>query len=96
MTKAEAKTLTQGEKLFVSYKGIRPCTFKNLKGNCAFVVFDNGNGEGLRLHRVLATTLLRSPKPAQSEKTAEPSKQLTDEQLLRALADRLGFDIIAR
>ena len=96
MTKAEIQTLKQGEKLFVSYKGIRPCTFKNLKGNCAFVVFDNGNGKGEALHRVLATTLLKTAaKPAKSAKS-EPACTLSDEQLLRALADRLGFDVIAR
>ena len=96
MTKAEIQTLKQGEKLFVSYKGIRPCTFKNLKGSCAFVVFDNGNGKGEALHRVLATTLLKAAaKPAKPAKV-EPACPLSDEQLLRALADRLGFDIVAR
>lgn len=96
MTKAEIQTLKQGEKLFVSYKGIRPCTFKNLKGKCAFVVFDNGNGKGEALHRVLATTLLKTAaKPAKPAKV-EPACSLSDEQLLRALADRLGFDVVAR
>ena len=79
MTKKEIQTLKQGEKLFVSYKGIRPCVFKNLKGPCAFVIFDNGNGKGEALHRVLATTLLRSDKPS-GKPSGKQSGTLTDEQ----------------
>lgn len=30
MTKKQLETLEQGQKLYVSYKGVKPCTFKNL------------------------------------------------------------------
>ena len=76
MTMTKLNTLKNGDKLYVSYKGIRPCTFKNLKGKCAFIEFDSGDGEGVRLHRVLASTLIakddpRAPKP----KAKAPSKK---------------------
>lgn len=96
MTLAQAKTLKEGAKIKVSYKGIRPCTFKNIKGNCAFVVFDSGDGTGCRLHRVLATTLVaEQAKPA----VAKPAKaQEADDtfDLLKRLADRLGYELIAK
>ncbi len=62
MTIKEAMSIKPGEKLNVSYKGIRPCVFKNIRGKCAFVEFDSGDGTGVRLHRVLATTLIK-PEP---------------------------------
>lgn len=93
MKKEEIKTLKAGDRLFVSYKGIRPCVFKNVKGNCAYVAFDSGDGKGSRLHRVLATTLLRSakkPEPKKAPKAVEKLPSISDEMLLRLLADRLG------
>jgi hypothetical protein len=96
MTVKELQGLKEGQKLSVSYKGIRPCTFKNLKGKCAFVVFDNGDGTGVRLHRVLATTLIM---PKKAEPKATPKKDaadLSDLDLLKALADRMGYAIIAK
>lgn len=101
MTLAEAKTLKAGESLSVSYKGIRPCTFKNLKGNCAFIEFDNGDGSGRRLHRVLATTLVKG-KIAEKGKMAEPASKASPDpkdeafEALRLLADKLGYELIAK
>lgn len=80
----EAQKLTAGQNLLVSYKGIRPCKFKNLKGKCAFVEFDNGDGTGVRLHRVLATTLkLPTPK---AEKVATPKTVKGDDKVALAIA----------
>lgn len=97
MTLAEAKKLKAGESLSVSYKGIHPCTFKNLKGNCAFIEFDNGDGSGKRLHRVLATTLVKG-KTAEPKAKAQPKTEPTDAtfELLRQLADKLGYELIAK
>lgn len=77
MTMTKLNTLKAGQELFVSYKGIRPCVFKNIKGKCAFIEFDSGDGTGVRLHRVLASTLIakddpRAPKP--KAKTQTPKK----------------------
>ncbi len=96
MKLADVKNLKAGDSLFVSYKGTRPCTFKNLRGQCAFVEFDNGDGSGTRLHRVLATTLIKG-KTAQP-KTAQPKSEPTDAtfELLRQLADKLGYELIAK
>lgn len=98
MTLAEAKKLKAGESLSVSYKGIRPCVFKNLKGNCAFIEFDNGDGSGKRLHRVLATTLVKGKKTAEPKAKAQPKTEPTDAtfELLRQLADKLGYELIAK
>jgi hypothetical protein len=97
----ELKALKSGDKLNVSYKGIRPCTFKNLKGKCAFVEFDSGDGTGVRLHRVLATTLL----PVAQEKpkgklVANPdlTKGLNASQLVQLAEalktlERLGLEV---
>lgn len=94
MRKEEIKTLKAGDRLFVSYKGIRPCVFKNVKGNCAYIAFDSGDGKGSRLHRVLATTLLRSAKPEPKQATrVEKLPSISDEMLLRLLADRLGYEV---
>lgn len=94
MTLAQAKALKEGAKIAVSYKGIRPCKFRNLRGNCAFVEFDSGDGTGCRLHRVLATTLLLAkPEPA----VAKPLQEADDTfDLLKRLADRLGYELIAK
>lgn len=75
MTNATLNTLKNGDKLYVSYKGIRPCTFKNTKGKCAFIEFDSGDGTGVRLHRVLASTLIAKDDPrAPKAKTQTPKK----------------------
>ena len=92
MTLAQAKALEEGAKIAVSYKGIRPCKFKNLRGNCAFVEFDSGDGTGCRLHRVLATTLLAQALPA----VAKPQEADDTFDLLKRLADRLGYELIAK
>lgn len=98
MTMNELKGLKEGQKLNVSYKGIRPCVFKNIKGKCAFVVFDNGDGTGTRLHRVLATTLQLPKKvqPTKTKPTAKIADTLSDLDLLKALADRMGYALIAK
>ena len=74
MTKKQLETLEQGQKLFVSYKGVKPCTFKNLKGNMAFIYADL-DGQGVRLRRVIATTLLlEDTSKAKATKTAKEAK----------------------
>lgn len=99
MKKSDYEGLKEGQKLFVSYKGIRPCEFKNLRGRMAFIKFDREDGKGFALHRVLASTLLFK---AEKEKTAETPKvapkaeklpSISDEMLLRLLADRLGYEL---
>lgn len=100
MRLADVKGLKAGESLFVSYKGIRPCKFKNSRGNVAFVEFDSGDGTGTRLHRVLATTLVaKAPeKKAAAPKAKKQPAQPVDAtfELLRQLADRLGYELIAK
>ena len=73
MTKKQLETLKQGQKLYVSYKGIKPCTFKNLKGNMAFIYADL-NGQGVKLRRVIATTLLLED-PTKAVKKATKTKK---------------------
>lgn len=73
MTKKQLETLEQGQKLYVSYKGVKPCTFKNLKGNMAFIYADL-DGQGERLRRVIATTLLLED-PAKTVKKATKTKK---------------------
>jgi hypothetical protein len=68
MTKSQLTTLKAGQELFVSYKGIKPCTLKNIKGNVAFVWADL-DGQGKRLRRVLATTLLLEDPSKKPEKS---------------------------
>lgn len=98
MKLADVKELKAGDSLFVSYKGTRPCIFKNSRGNVAFVEFDSGDGSGKRLHRVLATTLVKNNKTAQPKAKVEPSTEPTDAtfELLRQLADKLGYELIAK
>jgi len=97
MKLADVKGLKAGDSLFVSYKGTRPCVFKNSRGNCAFVEFDSGDGTGVRLHRVLATTLMRGDKAAEPKAKVQ-SAASRDETLeaLRLLADKLGYELIAK
>ncbi|MBO7715750.1 MAG: hypothetical protein J6S85_19465 [Methanobrevibacter sp.] len=50
-----------------------------MKGKCAFIEFDSGDGTGVRLHRVLASTLIgrddpRAPKPKATAKKATAPK----------------------
>ena len=73
MTKKQLETLEQGQKLFVSYKGVKPCTFKNLKGNMAFIYADL-DGQGERLRRVLATTLLLEDPTKTVKKAVKKAK----------------------
>jgi hypothetical protein len=73
MTKSQLTILKAGQELFVSYKGIKPCTLKNIKGNVAFVWADL-DGQGKRLRRVLATTLLLED-PAKTVKKATKTKK---------------------
>ena len=73
MTKKQLETLEQGQKLYVSYKGVKPCTFKNLKGNMAFIYADL-DGQGERLRRVIATTLLLED-PTKAVKKATKTKK---------------------
>ena len=74
MTKTQLSTLKAGQELFVSYKGIKSCTLKNIKGNVAFVWADL-DGQGKRLRRVLATTLLlEDPTKKKTTKTAKKAK----------------------
>lgn len=96
MRLADVKNIKAGESLFVSYKGIRPCKFKNSRGNVAFVEFDSGDGTGNRLHRVLATTLMLEQPPVflAAPTKAEPVDATFE--LLRQLADRLGYELIAK
>jgi hypothetical protein len=73
MTKSQLTTLKAEQELFVSYKGIKPCTLKNIKGNVAFVWADL-DGQGKRLRRVLATTLLLED-PTKAVKKATKTKK---------------------
>lgn len=78
MTKKQLETLEQGQKLYVSYKGVKPCTFKNLKGNMAFIYADL-DGQGVRLRRVIATTLLlKDPSDVVKKATKTAKKAKTD------------------
>jgi hypothetical protein len=77
MTKKQLETLEQGQKLYVSYKGVKPCTFKNLKGNMAFIYADL-DGQGVRLRRVIATTLLLED-PSKAVKKATKTVKKTEE-----------------
>ena len=102
MTQVELKSLRGDEALMVSYKGLREFKLKNLvrKGDkitLAFGWFDSGDGEGVRLHRVLASTLrLATPNPETKgvEMTEEQFLSLVD--LLATQADRFGYEVIKR
>lgn len=82
MKAVEVAKLVEGQKLFISWKGVKPCTFKNAKGGKSFVWFDNGNGEGVKLHYVFSSLLLAEDdprvieagfgKPKTTPKKAEP------------------------
>lgn len=100
MTQQELKGVKQGDKLLVSYKGMREFTLKNFvckggKITLAFGYFDSGDGEGVRLHRVLASTLKpASPAPKTTQMTEEQFLSLAN--LLAENADRLGYEIIMK
>lgn len=79
MTKSQLTTLKAGQELFVSYKGVKPCTLKNIKGNVAFVWADL-DGQGKRLRRVLATTLLlEDPTKKKATKTVKKAVKKAEE-----------------
>jgi hypothetical protein len=73
MTKSQIANLKAGQKLYVSYKGIHSCELKNIKGNMAFIYADL-DGQGKRLRRVLATTLLLED-PTKTVKKATKTKK---------------------
>lgn len=80
MTKKQLETLEQGQKLYVSYKGVKPCTFKNLKGNMAFIYADL-DGQGERLRRVIATTLLLEDPTKSVKKATKKTTKTAKEEL---------------
>lgn len=84
MTKSQIANLKAGQELYVSYKGIKPCTLKNIKGNVAFVWADL-DGQGKRLRRVLATTLLLE----------DPTKKKTTKTVKKAKAEELPTEVKA-
>lgn len=99
MKMVEVAKLKKGDKLFVSYKGIRPCEFVNTHGKCAFIIFDSGDGTGKRLHRVLATTLQKAKKEVKKTevkkiKVAEglSTSQLSELQKALKTLEGLGFE----
>lgn len=63
-----------GEKCQVSWKGIKEGIFKNQRNGVCFVEFDNGDGTGTRLHRVLTSTVNPMPKPAPKAKAPAKAK----------------------
>lgn len=77
MTKSQIANLKPNQELFVSYKGIKPCTLKNIKGSMAFIYTDL-DGQGKRLRRVLATTLLLEDPSKKAVKKAQPKAEKLD------------------
>ena len=78
--------LKDGEKCLVSWRGVREGVFKNQRNGVCFVTFDNGDGTGTRLHRVLTSTVKPIPKATAPKKrnfeakapSAEPKARKSD------------------
>lgn len=66
--------LKDGEKCLVSWKGVKDGVFHNQKNGVCFVTFDNGDGTGTRLHRVLTSTVKPMPKAEPAPKAKTPAK----------------------
>lgn len=69
--------LKDGEKCLVSWRGVREGVFKNQRNGVCFVTFDNGDGTGTRLHRVLTSTVKPMPK-AETPKATAPKARKSD------------------
>lgn len=75
----------EGDKVLVSWKGIRKGVFKNQNRGCAFVYFDNGDGTGNRLHRVLATTVKADTAKKEPKKEPEKAMKKASKAMKKAL-----------
>lgn len=93
MTKSQIANLKAGQKLYVSYKGIHSCELKNIKGNMAFIYADL-DGQGKRLRRVLATTLLLEDPTKAVKKTTKKAEELPTE--VKAVLDLVnqGLEVL--
>ena len=67
--------LKDGEKCIVSWKGQKEGVFHNQRNGVCFVTFDNGDGTGTRLHRVLTSTVKPMPTPAPKAKAPAKAKK---------------------
>jgi hypothetical protein len=93
MTKSQIANLKAGQNLYVSYKGIHSCELKNIKGNMAFIYADL-DGQGKRLRRVLATTLLLEDPTKSVKKATKKAEELPTE--VKAVLDLVnqGLEVL--